>query len=85
MKTAEDYAHELCCHLTKCGCGLSYSQERELKHAIKETMPIEQLDALKEGMQKASKLSFYYINEDERDCVREDILIAAEQLTTKDL
>jgi hypothetical protein len=80
MKIAEDYAHELCCHLTKCGCGLSYSQERELKHAIKETMPIEQLDALKEGMQRVMKIVGQHNTTWDKD-IRQAIL----ELSEKDL
>lgn len=98
MRTAEDYAHELCCALTKAGFGLSYGQERELKHLIKETMPIEQLNAMKEGMRRAAVVAegeTYAtggIRNDEeasyeKGCLaaQKAILTAAEQLTENDL
>ena len=88
MKTAEDYAHELCCKLTACGAMLSYTSERELKRIVQETLPAIQLDAMKEGARRAGQICNFTIDgngmADAAEC-HTRILSAAEQWTEKDL
>lgn len=84
MKSAEEYAHELCCKLTASGFCLSYPQERELKRLVQETFPKEQLDAMKECADICLKTKTGQ-REDSRVACHDNILTAAEQLTIKDL
>lgn len=87
MKTAEEYAHELCCALSRRGAVLSYQQERYLKSCIAESFPAIQIAAMKEGMRRASEVlykAWHDENKSPRQC-EYAILAVAEQLTEKDL